>query len=350
MKLPLPLATAGAKLLTTIDPEQAHRLTIRALRTGFQPAVKPVTDKRLAIRVAGLNFPNPLGLAAGFDKNAEVADEVLALGFGFVEVGAVTPKPQPGNDRPRVFRLKDQNAVINRYGFNNDGLALITQRLQDRDRSGGIVGINLGANKTTEDKAADYVTGLQALEPHVDFATVNISSPNTPGLRTLQGRAPLEDLLARVLSARTGTLPVFLKIAPDLTDEDKADIAAVAKTSGIDGLIVSNTTITRPDGLDPDLAKEAGGLSGEPLFELSTAVLKDFAVALGGAVPLIGVGGVSSAKDAYAKILAGASLVQLYTAMVYEGPGLPTQILRGLVDYLQADGFTSVEDAVGKGI
>ncbi|GGD19102.1 dihydroorotate dehydrogenase (quinone) [Aquisalinus flavus] len=350
MKLPLPLATAGAKLLTTIDPEQAHRLTIRALKAGLQPAVTPVTDKRLAIRVAGIDFPNPLGLAAGFDKNAEVPDAVLALGFGFVEVGAVTPQPQPGNDRPRVFRLKDNNAVINRYGFNNDGLALIARRLQDRKRRGGIVGINLGANKTTEDKAADYVAGLKALEPHVDFATVNISSPNTPGLRTLQGRVPLEDLLARVLSARTGTLPVFLKIAPDLTDEDKADIAAVAKTSGIDGLIVSNTTITRPDGLDPELATEAGGLSGEPLFALSTAVLKDFAVALGGAVPLIGVGGVSSAKDAYAKILAGASLVQLYTAMVYEGPGLPTQILRGLVDYLQADGFISVEDAVGKGL
>ena len=349
MRLPLELATAGARMMTLLDAETAHRETVRLLKAGLVPAVAPVTDPALRTRVAGLDFPNPLGLAAGFDKNAEVPDAMLALGFGFVEVGAVTPQPQAGNDRPRVFRLRSSEAVINRYGFNNEGLKVIAARLAARERR-GIVGINLGANKTTEDKAADYVAGLTALEPHVDFATVNISSPNTPGLRTLQGRAPLEALLARVLAARAGALPVFLKVAPDLTDEDKADIAAVAVSSGIDGLIVSNTTLARPASLEPKYAGEAGGLSGQPLFAPSTAVLKDFAIALGGRVPLIGVGGVGSAKDAYAKILAGASLVQLYTALVYEGPGLPVQVLRGLSEFLQADGFGSVAEAVGQGL
>ena len=347
MPVPLGLATAGAKLVTLLDPEAAHRATIRGLKAGLGPAAA-VDEPLLRTRVAGLSFPNPLGLAAGFDKNAEVPDALLAMGFGFVEVGAVTPQPQPGNPRPRVFRLRDAGAVINRYGFNNDGLDAIRARLATRDRN-GIVGINLGANKTSEDRAADYVTGLKALEPHVDFATINISSPNTPGLRALQGKASLQDLVSRVLAAREGTLPVFLKVAPDLTDEDKADIAEVARTSGLDGLIVSNTTIARPAGLGKH-GDEAGGLSGQPLFAPSTAVLRDFARSLDGAVPLIGVGGVSSAKEAYAKILAGASLVQLYTALVYQGPGLVPEILTGLADFLKADGYGSVSDAVGQGL
>jgi dihydroorotate dehydrogenase len=344
------MARFGAKALTLIDAEAAHHATIDFLKKDILPAVTPVRDPGLAIDVAGLAFDNPLGLAAGFDKNAEVPDQMLGLGFGFVEVGAVTPKPQPGNPRPRVFRLRQDRAVINRYGFNNDGLEKIAGRLATRKDRGGIVGINLGANKTSEDRTEDYVTGLKALEHHVDFCTVNISSPNTPGLRALQGREALDELLMRVMAARTTTTPVFLKVAPDLTDEDKADIVASAAKNDIDGLIISNTTITRPDSLLPRHAKEAGGLSGAPLFHLSTEVLRDFALALEGTIPLIGVGGVFSARDAYKKILAGASLVQLYTALVYEGPGLPTDILKGLVEFIEVDGFDSVVEAVGAGL
>lgn len=350
VKLPIPLSVArfGSKLLTLTDPETAHKATISLLKKNALPKVKLPNASSLATEIAGLKFANPLGLAAGFDKNAEVPDAMLQLGFGFVEVGAVTPKPQPGNPSPRVFRLRHDRAVINRYGFNNDGLETITARLAARKRN-GIVGINLGANKDSDDRTEDYVIGLKMLEPHVDFCTVNISSPNTPGLRALQGKGPLLDLLMRVQDARK-SVPVFLKIAPDLTDEDKADIAAAATEAKIDALIISNTTLARPNWLDPKYANETGGLSGAPLFQPSTEVLQDFARTLKGALPLIGVGGVFSGRDAYRKILGGASLVQLYTAMIYEGPGLPAQILRDLEELLKADGFNNVQEAVGSGL
>ncbi|WP_306251626.1 quinone-dependent dihydroorotate dehydrogenase [Parvularcula sp. IMCC14364] len=347
MTIPIPLATLGSRFLTLLDAEKAHQATIHLLKKGARPHVRVKDDKRLHINVAGLEFANPLGLAAGFDKNAEVPDAMLTLGFGFVEVGAVTPRQQTGNDKPRVFRLRHNRAVINRYGFNNDGLEAIGKRLEKRASKPGIVGINLGANKDSEDRTEDYVTSLKRLEPHVSFCTVNISSPNTPGLRALQDRTALDDLLSRVAAARVTEKPLFLKVAPDLTDEDKADIVASAKQHGISGLIVSNTTITRA-GVEahPD-AGEAGGLSGAPLFRLSTEVLRDFARELSGDLPLIGVGGIFSARDAYKKILSGASLVQLYTALIYQGPGLPSEIIRKLPEFLEADGFSSVGEAVG---
>ncbi len=342
------LADLGAKALTALDPETAHRLTIRMLKSGKGPKAR-VNAPQLSIRVAGMDFPNPLGLAAGFDKNAEAADAMLDLGFGFVEAGAVTPRPQPGNPRPRVFRLRDDAAVINRYGFNNDGLEKIAMRLARRKKR-GLVGANLGANKDSADRVEDYVKGVAALSGLVDFYTVNISSPNTPGLRALQDKAALRELMVRVIAERdraAPATPVFLKVAPDLADEDKADIAAVVTEQRIDGLIVSNTTIARAARLRSRFASEAGGLSGKPLFAASTALLREFYAVLGGGTALIGVGGVSCARDAYEKILAGASLVQLYTAMIYEGPGLPARILKDLPGFLKADGFQTIADAVG---
>jgi dihydroorotate dehydrogenase len=336
----------GSQALTLLPPEEAHRATIRLLKSPFAPRPSVRSDPVLGTEFAGLVLPNPLGLAAGFDKNAEVPGPLLRLGFGFVEVGAVTPRPQPGNPGPRVFRLRDDRAVINRYGFNNDGLDVIAQRLAAQSGNGGIVGINLGANKDSEDKAADYVTGLERLEDIVSFLTVNISSPNTAGLRDLQGKAALGDLLGRVMGARRTRTPVFLKVAPDLTDEDKADIAAAALDAGVSGLIVSNTTLSR-EGVSGPHTGEAGGLSGRPLFALSTEVLRDFSRELSGRLPLIGVGGVSSAADALAKIKAGASAVQLYTALVYEGPGLVKTIVEDLPQCLRAEGFARLEDAVG---
>lgn len=351
MRPPLWLAELGAKAMGALDAETAHRLTVRMLRDGWGPKVSLATP-RLAMRVAGLSFPNLLGLAAGFDKNAEAPDSALDMGFGFVEVGAVTPRPQAGNERPRVFRLRADAAVVNRYGFNNDGLDAVAARLKARARR-GVVGVNLGANKDSQDRVEDYVTGVRALAGLADFFTVNISSPNTPGLRALQGRAALEELMGRVLAARdeaaAGT-PVFLKIAPDLADEDKADIADTARALSLDALIVSNTTIARSANLRSANAGEKGGLSGAPLFAPSTALLKEFYSVLGKEIPLVGVGGVSSARDAYEKILAGASLVQLYTALVYEGPGLPARILNELPAFLDADGFGRVADAVGAGL
>lgn len=350
MRTPLWLAEFGAKAMGAFDAETAHRLTIRMLKDGWGPKISLETP-RLAVEVAGLSFPNALGLAAGFDKNAEAPDAALDMGFGFVEVGAVTPRPQPGNDRPRVFRLRADAAVVNRYGFNNEGLDAVAARLGARARR-GVVGVNLGANKDSQDRTEDYVKGVRTLAGLVDFFTVNISSPNTPGLRALQGRASLEALMRRVLAARdeaaAGT-PVFLKIAPDLAEEDKADIADVARAMALDALIVSNTTIARAPNLRSANAQEKGGLSGAPLFAMSTALLREFRAALGGDIPLIGVGGVSSARDAYEKILAGASLVQLYTALVYEGPALPSRILGELPMFLDADGFATVADAVGAG-
>lgn len=348
MRAPLFAADIAARAATTLDPETAHRLTIRMLKTGLGPKAC-IREKNLAVSVAGIDFSNPLGLAAGFDKDAEVPNAALDLGFGFVEVGAVTPRPQFGNPRPRVFRLWKDGAVINRYGFNNDGLDVIARRLKRR-RKKGVVGVNLGANKDSEDRIADYETGVRTLAGLVNFYTVNISSPNTPGLRALQGKGALADLMARVLAARNeaaAQTPVFLKIAPDLTDEDKADIAAVAGDAALDGLIISNTTIARSETLQSRNAGEGGGLSGRPLFAPSTELLREFYRAIGDKTPLIGVGGVSSPRDAYAKILAGASLVQLYTAMVYEGPGLPARILRALPGLLKGDGFETIRDAIG---
>lgn len=340
------LARFGTRLLHLLPPEAAHSASLAALKSGLVPVPPGVTDPILRTSIAGLDLPNPVGLAAGYDKNGEVIDPLLKLGFGFVECGAVTPRPQAGNPKPRVFRLSDDRAVINRMGFNNAGLTALRSRLSARLGCKGVVGVNLGANKDSDDRTQDYVTSLQALNGLADFFTVNISSPNTPGLRALQSKAALDELLGRVMTARAAA-PVFLKVAPDLKDEDLADIAASVRDNGIDALIVSNTTIERPETLASHDRAEAGGLSGRPLFERSTALLKAFAQTLNGAVPLIGVGGVEDAATAYAKIRAGASAVQLYSALVYEGPGLIAQINRGLAERLKADGFTSVDHAVG---
>lgn len=343
-------------LLFRFEPETAHGLTIKMLKSGLVPPARGKDEPALHTRVWGLDFTNPVGLAAGFDKNAEVVDAMLNQGFGFVEPGSVTPRPQPGNPRPRLFRLVEQRAVINRMGFNNEGLEAFAQRLERRRTAGrrapGIVGANLGKNKDTVDAADDYVIGVRRLAPLADYLVVNVSSPNTPGLRALQGRDPLRALLERVLEARascglTRNPPLLLKIAPDLTVEDKSDIAAVALESGIDGLIVSNTTIARPDSIPAAMRSEAGGLSGAPLFEASTSVLREIYALTGGKLPIVGVGGVATGADAYAKIRAGASLVQLYSAMVYAGPAVVHRIRRELADLLRRDGFRSVAEAVG---
>jgi dihydroorotate dehydrogenase len=344
-------ASLGIKAVQLLDPEDAHRATVRMMASPFAPRFHLRSDPMLATEIAGIRFDNPLGLAAGFDKNAEVPNAMLRLGFGFVEVGAVTPRPQAGNDRPRVFRLREDKAVINRYGFNNEGLEKIAARLQRRRRV-GVVGVNLGANKDSEDRIEDYVAGVRRLEGIVDFYTVNISSPNTPGLRALQDKAALVELLSRVIAARdalTKKAPVFLKVAPDLADADKADIASAAVERKVDALIVSNTTTTRPSSLKSAHAAERGGLSGEPLFAPSTELLAEFHETLKGRMPLVGVGGVSSLDDAYAKICAGAALVQLYTALIYRGPALIPEIIKGLPQKLKADGFNSIADAVGSG-
>ena len=331
-------------LLFRLDPETAHSLTIAALRTGLLPAVA-ADDPLLRTRLAGLDLPNPIGLAAGFDKNAAVPDAMLGLGFGFVEVGTVTPLAQVGNPRPRIFRLAEQRAVINRLGFNNAGLEAAMVRLRARARRPGIVGVNLGANKDSVDRTADYVTGVRAAAATASYLTINISSPNTPGLRALQDRAALAALIERVVEARGSiAVPVFVKVAPDLDPSEIDDIARAAIDGGIDGLIVSNTTLART-GVD---SAEAGGLSGAPLFEASTAILRAFRTATGGRLPLIGAGGVDSGAAAYAKLRAGASAVQLYTALVYEGPGLVARIKRELAVLLRRDGFASVAAAVGE--
>ena len=340
------LTKLATQALTLLPPEEAHKATVSMLKSPLAPRWSLPTNEALEIEVAGLHLPNPLGMAAGFDKNAEVPDALLRLGFGFVEVGAVTPRAQPGNPSPRVFRLREDEAVINRYGFNNDGLEAIKARLASRAGQPGIVGINLGANKDSEDRAQDYVTSLVALEAHVDFLTVNVSSPNTEGLRSLQGREVLEGLLGRVMAARSKSKPVFVKVAPDLTDEDKADVVAAALGAGVSGMIVSNTTLSR-EGLRSAAKGEAGGLSGKPLFAMSTEVLRDIAKEADGRLPLIGVGGVSSAHDALAKLKAGASAVQLYTALIYEGPDLVRQIVTALPGLLKAEGFGSIKEAVG---
>ena len=332
--------------LFALEAERAHRLTIRMLAaTPLLPASKP--DPRLAIRVGGLDFPSPIGLAAGVDKDAEAPDAFLAFGFGFVEVGTLTPLPQPGNPRPRLFRLPEDRAVINRMGFNNGGQAAAYARLARRRRR-GIVGVNVGANKDAVDRIADYATGIAAMADVADYLTINISSPNTPGLRALQEAAALDELLAGAMAARPdGGPPIFLKVAPDLAPADVDAIARVVIRRGVDALIVSNTTIARP-ALRSAHAAEAGGLSGAPLRDLALERLRDFRRATGGALPLIAAGGIASGADAYARIRAGASLVQLYTALVYQGPLLARRIARELADLLARDGFESVARAVGK--
>lgn len=339
-------------LLHRLDPERAHGLALRAVRAGLAPTDEDRADPILAVDLWGQRFPNPVGLAAGFDKNAEAVPALLRLGFGFVEVGTVTPRPQPGNPRPRMVRLPEREGLINRLGFNNAGLDVVVANVRTAKARGasGPIGVNIGRNKDQTEAEADYVAGIAACAPVADYLTVNVSSPNTPGLRALQDPEPLARLLRAVLAARAATAgapPILLKIAPDLTEADRAAIAEVAVAVGIDGLVVSNTTISRPDDLAPDLAREAGGLSGPPLFALSTAVLRDMARRVDGRLPLVGVGGIASGGDAYAKIRSGASLVQLYTALAYRGPGLVRAITRDLAARLRADGYRCLLDAVG---
>ena len=341
-------------LLSPFDPETAHGLTVRALKFGLGGHSTAALDPVLQTRVWDLQFPNPIGLAAGFDKHCEVPDAMLALGFGFVEAGTVTPQPQPGNPRPRLFRLEEDRAVINRYGFNSEGLAPYVARLKARRAAGrhGILGANVGKNKLTEDAAVDYEAGIAAVCHDADYIVINVSSPNTPGLRALQARQLIEDLVRRCQQALDRAAParrppLLAKVGPDLDDAQLADIAEVALATRLDGLIVGNTTITRPAGLQSGHAHETGGLSGRPLFQYATTCLAKMYRATDGRIPLIGCGGVASGQDAYAKIRAGASLVQLYSALVYHGPGLVDEIKRELAVCLKADGYASVAEAVG---
>ncbi|NOC81816.1 quinone-dependent dihydroorotate dehydrogenase [Ruegeria sp. HKCCD6428] len=338
----------GLAALHRMDPETAHGMSIRALKSGLAPAPGPVTTPRLKTVVAGLTLPNPIGLAAGFDKNGEVLAPLSRAGFGFVEVGAVTPRPQPGNPKPRLFRLTEDKAAINRFGFNNEGMEAMAKRLADRPKD-AVIGLNLGANKDSEDRAGDFVKVLAHCAEHLDFATVNVSSPNTEKLRDLQGKAALTALLSGVIETRDALprrLPIFLKIAPDLTEAELQDIAEVARETGVDAVIATNTTLSR-DGLRSAQKDESGGLSGAPLFEKSTSVLARLSKLTDGDIPLIGVGGISNAEQAYAKICAGASAVQFYTAMVYGGISLAADIAKGLDDLLARDGFDTVSQAVG---
>ncbi len=330
-------------LLRSLDPETAHGLAIGALKHAPLPASAP-DDPILATTLAGLTLPNPVGLAAGLDKNAEALAGLSRLGFGFVEAGSVTPRAQSGNPKPRLFRLSEDRAIINRMGFNNVGMDAFAAHLARRP-AGVVVGANLGANKDTEDRAADYVTGLRALSGLSDYFTVNISSPNTPGLRALQGREALDDLLGRVAEARTTPTPVFLKIAPDLTPAEIGMIVEAALAHRIDALIVSNTTLDRPPSLSSRDRRQAGGLSGAPLREKAHKVLIHAAEAAAGRLPLIAVGGIDSGAEAYRRIRAGASAVQIYSALIYEGPGLVGRIKRDLATRLRADGFSSVHEA-----
>lgn len=349
-------------LVMCFDPELGHRMAILALRLHVVPPPPRPEAASLATRVFGLDFPNPVGLAAGFDKNAVAADALLAQHYGFVEVGSVTPRPQPGNPRPRLFRLVEDRAVINRMGFNNDGAPAMARRLAVRKRR-GVVGVNLGKNKDTEDAAADFAAGARLLAERADYLAINVSSPNTPGLRALQAKKPLADILAAVRAVLAGIaerggrrVPLLLKIAPDLSHGELADIVAIAQGEGmglapgetaVDGLIVSNTTVARPASLKGDHRLEEGGLSGAPLMAPSTAMLAEVYRMTRGRLPLVGSGGIATGRDAYAKIRAGASLVQLYTAMVFDGPAVGARVARELAECLAADGFAHVAEAVG---
>jgi dihydroorotate dehydrogenase len=346
--IPYDQATA---LLRRLGPEDAHGLAVWSLSLGLGPRAGR-DDPILATDLAGLQLPNCVGLAAGFDKNAEAVGGLIASGFGFVECGTVTPLPQAGNPRPRLFRLTEDRAVINRMGFNNQGLEAFAGRLERRPRRRGVVGANLGANKESPDRIGDYVTGLERLWRLADYFTVNVSSPNTPGLRALQGRAALDDLFGRLgeararLTAQDRPRPVFLKVAPDLEPDEPASIVGACLAHGVDGIIVSNTTVERPGTLRSTSRVETGGLSGAPLFEPSTRRLRDFAEAAQGRLVLVGAGGIRTGDDAFAKLRAGASAVQVYTAMIYEGPGLVGRLKRQLAQRLRAEGFRSVAEAV----
>jgi dihydroorotate dehydrogenase len=344
----------GRPLLRVIDPEAAHALVIKATRLAPTLPRHP-DDRRLQVDAMGLRFPNPIGIAAGFDKNAVVPDALLALGFGFVEIGTVTPRPQPGNPPPRLFRLNRDRAVINRLGFNNDGVARVRERLAARTPAAGIIGVNVGANKDAPDRAADYAAAIAALAAPASYFTVNVSSPNTPGLRDLQHKAALDDLLARVIDARdraaatAGRKPILLKIAPDLALAELDDIVAVARARRIDGMIISNTTISRPGALQDLIpAREPGGLSGRPLFALSTRMLAEAFVRVERAFPLMGVGGIDSGASALAKVRAGALLVQLYTGLIYCGLRVLDDIKRALVRDLEVEGAGALADLVGR--
>ena len=340
-------------LLRWFDPEDAHRLAIRGLK--LLPPLKPrPDDAKLVVRAFGLNFQNPIGMAAGFDKNAEVCDALLRLGFGFAEIGTVTPKPQTGNPRPRLFRLERDQGVINRLGFNNDGAQAVLRRLARRAHHGGIVGVNIGANKDSPDRTADYVSLIETFAPVASYFTVNVSSPNTPGLRNLQHAAPLDDLLAKVIDARdrvrshAGETPVLLKIAPDLSLPELDDVVHVARSRRVDGMIVTNTTLARPGSLrEPHRAREQGGLSGRPLYRLSTRMVAETFVRAEGAFPLIGAGGIDSGGAALTKIRAGASLIQLYSALIYKGLGLIDEIKNDLASTLLRTGRDQLSEIVG---
>lgn len=333
-------------LLFRFDPERAHRLAISSLSV-LPATTSAFTTSRIASTIAGLDFSNPVGLAAGFDKNAEVPARMFRFGFGFVEVGTVTPRPQSGNDRPRMFRLEEDEGVINRLGFNNDGHDAMLARLKELRRLPGPLGVNIGANKDSADRIADYAEGARRMHPFADYLTVNVSSPNTPGLRALQDRAALYDLLAAVQEASGRSVPIFLKVAPDLQPADIDDIVTVSVDRNICGLIVSNTTISRPSLQSPH-AGESGGLSGRPLRELASQRLEEFARASAGRLILVAAGGISSAEDAYARIRAGASLIQLYSGLVYHGPGLARRIAEGLDRLLARDGVRNVTEIVGQ--
>ncbi|MDP1865390.1 MAG: quinone-dependent dihydroorotate dehydrogenase [Bradyrhizobium sp.] len=340
-------------LLRWFDPEDAHRLAIQGLRLLPPVRTRP-DDPKLAVRAFGLNFPNPVGMAAGFDKSAEVSDSLLRLGFGFVEIGTVTPKPQTGNPRPRLFRLERDEAVINRMGFNNDGADAVLRRLAARAHHGGIVGVNVGANKDSVDRVADYVRLIETFAPVASYFTVNVSSPNTPGLRNLQQAAALDDLLAKVIDARervrqnAGDSPVLLKIAPDLSLAELDDVVQIARSRRVDGMIVANTTLARPATLrETNRAREQGGLSGRPLFRLSTRMVAETYVRAEGAFPLVGVGGIDSGGAALTKIRAGASLIQLYSSLIYKGLGLVEDIKNDLTSTLLRTGRDSLSEIVG---
>jgi dihydroorotate dehydrogenase len=339
--------------LHALEPEDAHRLAINLLKFAPLPKAEP-DDPRLAMRVFGLNFPNPIGIAAGFDKDAEVPDALLRLGFGFVEAGTITPRPQPGNPKPRVFRLDADHGVINRLGFNSQGAAAALARLAARANAGGVVGINVGANKDSPDRVADYVDLIERFAPVASYVAVNISSPNTPGLRNLQQAAVLDDLLARVIDARervapnAGPTPVLLKIAPDLSLPDLDDVVGIARSRRVDGMIVGNTTLARPPHLhETKTAKEAGGLSGRPLLPLANRVLAETYVRVEGVFPLVGAGGIDTGDAALSKIRAGASLVQLYSGLVFAGLGLVAEVKRALIAALDRDRMSSLADQVG---
>jgi dihydroorotate dehydrogenase len=338
--------------LYALDPEAAHRLAIRMLQIAPLPPAGP-DDSRLATRVFGLNFPNPIGIAAGFDKHAEIPDALLRAGFGFVEVGTVTPLPQPGNPRPRLFRLDADQAVINRLGFNSEGADVVLRRLAARAKAGGIIGINIGANKDAPDRVADYVRLIERFAAVASYVTVNISSPNTPGLRDMQQAGVLDDLLARVIDARervtknAGPTPVLLKIAPDLSLPDLDDVVGIARARRVDGMIVGNTTVTRSAGLRDTQAREAGGLSGRPLLPLADRMLAETYVRAEGAFPLVGAGGIDSGASALGKIRAGASLIQIYSGLVFRGLGLVGEIKAAMLAALERDGSKTIADYVG---